>query len=83
MKMDESNITDQEIKTAFENTFFGESNHRKLLEQGVLKRIAGYLNGNTLMMILMELGLTNHKDKVLKKGIKFIYHAFYDKKLRA
>ena len=38
----ETNITDDEIAAAFDGTNFGGADHRRLLEQGVLKRLTGY-----------------------------------------
>lgn len=73
----ESNISDQEIAAAFEGTNFGGADHRKLLEQGVLKRLAGYHCGHTLTMIMRRLGLTTAKDTVTKKGKLFVMSAFY------
>lgn len=73
----ETNITDANIAEAFEGTNFGGANHRKLLEQGVLKRLTGYHCGHTLTMILRRLGLTTANDTVTKKGKRFAIEAFY------
>ena len=62
----ETNITDDEIAAAFEGTNFGGADHRKLLEQGVLKRLTGYHCGHTLTIIMRRLGLTTEKDNVTK-----------------
>ncbi len=77
----ETNITDEEITKAFEGTNFGAANHRKLLEQGVLKRLTGYSCGWTLTMIMRSLGLTTEKDNVTKKGKVFVMGAFYSSEL--
>lgn len=72
-------ITDDEIEKAFLNTNFGNANHRKLLEQGVLKKQANWISGHTLNCIMKELGLISSKnDEVLVKGRLFIYEAFKD-----
>jgi|JI10StandDraft_1071094.scaffolds.fasta_scaffold729987_1 hypothetical protein len=73
----ETNITDTEIAAAFEGTNFGGANHRRLLEQGVLKRLTGYHCGHTLTMIMRDLGLTTEKDNATKKGKLFAMGAFY------
>ncbi len=73
----ETNITDAEIASAFEGTNFGGADHRKLLEQGALKRLTGYHCGHTLTMIMRKLGLTTEKDTVTKKGKRFCMGAFY------
>lgn len=73
----DTNITDAEIDAAFEGTNFGGANRRKLLEQGVLKRLTGYHCGHTLTMILRGLGLTTVNDTVTKKGKRFAIGAFY------
>lgn len=75
-----SNISDAEIHAAFENTNFGGADKRKLLEQGVLKRLTGYHCGHTLTMIMRGLGLTTQKDTVTKKGKEFCMTAFYETK---
>lgn len=75
-----SNITDAEIYVAFENTNFGGADHRKLLEQGVLKSLTGYHCGHTLTMIMRKLGLTTQKGNVTKKGKEFCMSAFYEMK---
>lgn len=73
----DTNITEAEIEEAFDGTNFGGANHRKLLEQGVLKRLTGYHCGHTLTMIMRRLGLTTEKDTVTKKGKRFCIGAFY------
>ena len=75
--MMETNITDAEIEAAFDGTNFGGVNHRRLLEQGVLKRLTGYHCGHTLGMIMRKLGLTTQKDNVTTKGKRFVMSAFY------
>ena len=76
----ETNITDDEIAAAFNGTNFGGADHRKLLEQGVLKQLTGYHCGHTLTMIMRRLGLTTEKDNVTKKGKVFAMGAFYQPK---
>ena len=76
----ETNITDDDIAAAFDGTNFGGADHRKLLEQGVLKRLTGYHCGHTLTVIMRRLGLTTEKDNVTKKGKTFAMGAFYQPK---
>ena len=71
-------ISNEEIEEVFANTNFGNRNHRKLLEQGVLKIQAGYRSGHTLTTIMQKLGLISIKHTILKKGRKFLFEAFYD-----
>jgi len=75
-----SPITDEQIAAAFAGTNFGNADHRKLLEQGVLKRWAGYYSGHTLTMILQTLGLTTAKGAVTAKGRQFAFAAFYQER---
>jgi len=75
----ETIISDEEIKAVFSNTNFGGADHKKLLEQGVLKRLTGYSCGHTLTMCMRELGLITENDTVTKKGKKFCLNAFYDR----
>lgn len=71
-------ITDEEIENAFKNTSFGDREYRGLLEQGVLKKQAGYGTGHTLEAVMIELGLLTYANKnVSSKGKKFLYRAFY------
>jgi hypothetical protein len=74
----QTNVTDEEIENAFAGANFGTRGYRKLLEQGVLKRLTGFYNGCTLTHIMHDLGLTTEKDNVTKKGKQFCMHAFYD-----
>jgi len=75
---EESRISDDQIINAFTNTSFGTADHRKLLEQGVLKMQAGYRSGHTLFLIMIELGLVTSSHYVTKKGRRFIFRAFED-----
>lgn len=71
-------LTDAEIAAAFEGTNFGTRDHRRLLEQGVLKINAKYRTGYTLACIMQELGLIGKTGKVLKKGNRFAFWALRD-----
>ena len=74
-------LSDKEISAAFTNTNFGNRSHRKLLEQGVLKQLAGYRSGSTLTAIIINLKLISKKNKnVLSKGKRFLMESFYDAK---
>jgi len=73
-------LTENEIKTAFEGANFGEVRSlKKLLEQGVLKKLCGYSCGHTLTCIMGELSLIGKKG-ILQRGRKLIFEAFYDRK---
>jgi len=77
-EMDEI-ISDEEIEEAFKGSNFGGCDPRKLLEQGVLKRLTGYGTGWTLAQIMCGLGLTTKKrGAVTKKGKRFAMGAFYE-----
>lgn len=71
-------ITDEQVVDAFTGTNFGNRDHRKLLEQGVLKRMCGYSTGHTLKMIMLYLGLTTEKGNATKKGKMFVFDAMRD-----
>lgn len=74
-------VSDSEIEAVFEGTNFGAvRSYRKLLEQGVLKNAASYRSGHTLFCIMVELGLMTKKDRVTKKGFRFLFLAFKDSK---
>ena len=70
-------ITDDAIERVFAGTNFGGCDRRKLVEQGVLKRLTGYSCGRTMSTILMELKLTTVNGTVTKLGKKFCCDAFY------
>lgn len=78
-----TNVSDEEIEVAFQNTNFGDDSpafRRKLLEQGVLKRLVPYHSGWTLTCILHELGLMTKLGNITSKGRKFLYAAFQESK---
>ena len=73
-------VTDAEILEAFENTNFGDNNHREILLEGVKKTAVGYHNGWTLTQIIRRLGLGVAADdiatnKLTQKGLDFILQA--------
>lgn len=72
-------VTNEEIEAAFHNTSFGDRDHRKLLQQGVLKINAGYRCGHTLTCIMRELGLIG-KTNTTKKGNRFLFWGLEDTK---
>lgn len=78
--INESPITDAQIEFAFRGTNFGPRDHRKLLEQGVLKTWAGYSSGSTLTAIMRDLGLLTRKGEVSALGRKFAFAAFYQER---
>lgn len=78
-----TNVSDEEIEAAFQNTNFGEDTpafRRRLLEQGCLKRLVPYHSGWTLTCILVQLGLMTKKGNLTSKGRKFMYAAFQQEK---
>lgn len=74
----ESNVTEAEIADAFLGAFFGDMNHRKLLEIGVLKRLVGYSCGHTLTRVMCELGLITKKETVTVKGKQFARASYHE-----
>jgi hypothetical protein len=75
MNNDKQIVTDAEIEAAFKNTDFGVSDHRRLLECSVLKKLVGYHCGHTITTIMIGLGLIG-KAGVTKKGKQFAADAF-------
>lgn len=75
-----TNVTDAEIDAAFELAATGGADRRKMLEQGVLKRLAGQHCGLTLTRIMQCLGLTAANGNVTRKGQAFCLAAFSDDK---
>jgi hypothetical protein len=71
-----SNLTDEEIEAAFENTNFGTTKYREILVEGVRKTVLGQHNGWTMTTIIRNLGfgVPNKKDgnKVTKLGLEFL-----------
>ncbi len=74
------NLTDAQIEEAFQNTNFGHTNYRQLLEQGVLKKVVGYHSGYTLTQILIKLHLITEKLNLTTEGRDFLFNAFYQEK---
>lgn len=73
-----TNISDKEIEEAFKNTNFGTTDFRRILEIGVFKRLVGYQCGNTLTVIMCQLGLTTRTDNVSVKGQQFCMSAYHE-----
>lgn len=69
-------IEDDVIAAQFEGTNFGTSDYRRLVEQGVLKRLTYYHNGSTLTNILKRLGLVDENNDVTSAGRDFAWNAF-------
>jgi hypothetical protein len=76
MEDNEMMISDDEIAVQFKDTNFGTSDHRRLVEQGVLKRLCHYHNGSTLTNILKRLGLVDENNEVTSAGRDFGWNAF-------
>jgi len=73
-----TNVLDEQIKKAFDDSNFGSRDHRKLLEQGVLKSQAGYKSGGTLTLIMKHLKLIDANKYITRKGKMFLFSAFYN-----
>lgn len=69
-------IDDDLIAAQFKGTNFGTSNYRRLVEQGVLKRLTHYHNGATLTNILKRLKLVDENNEVTSAGRDFAWNAF-------
>lgn len=69
-------VTDEEIQKAFQNTNFGTTEYRKLLEVSVLKKLVEYHCGWTITCIMRDLKLIGKSGKVTKKGILFVREAY-------
>lgn len=74
----ESPITDAQLALAFAHANFGTSDHRRLLEASVLKKLLGYQCGHTITVIMQELGLIGATRIPTKKGKAFVAHAYSD-----
>lgn len=81
--MEEPIVTDKQIQYAFLNTNFGRSDHRKLLEASVLKKLVDYPCGYTITVIMQELQLIGKTGKVTVKGKQFIRHAYHTEMLNS
>ena len=81
--MEEPIVTDKQIQDAFLNTNFGRSDHRKLLEASVLKKLVDYHCGHTITRIMEELQLIGKTGKVTMKGKKFIRQAYHQEMLNS
>lgn len=78
-KNDESLIvSNEEIDSAFRGTDFGGHDHRKILNQAVLKKAMQYHCGHTITCIMQELGLIGKNGVPTKKGIHLLRVAYHD-----
>jgi hypothetical protein len=66
-------VTDDEIATAFTGTYFGSSDHRKLLALSVLKTALKYHCGHTITGIMLSMGMTTKAGRVTEKWRLFCY----------
>jgi len=71
-------VSDEEIVEVFKHASYVGQDPRKLLQQGVLKKQAGYMSGHTLTRIMQKLELLTHEGEVTKKGKLFLLDAFED-----
>ena len=71
-------VTDDEIKICFENTNFGHTKYRELLEISTFKKLVGYHCGHTIEVIMKELGLIGKTGVVTKKGKRLVAKAYYN-----
>lgn len=71
-------VSDEELAKAFENTNFGHSRHRELLNASVLKKLVGYHCGHTITVIMKELKLIGKTGRPTKRGVQLVRDAFND-----
>ena len=71
-------VPERFIARAFEGTRFGGEmtniRARKILAEGVSKRLAGYSTGHTVKCCMIECGLLTEKLTVTKRGRSFLFH---------
>lgn len=73
----DSQLTDEVINAAFENTNFGRTDFRTILAETVMKRAAGYHSGFTATTICSRLGLLNKHEKPTQFGLRFAFNHYY------
>lgn len=71
-------ITDEEIKEAFANSYSSHGDHRGLIAQAVLTMIGGYYSPFTITQIMMEMRLLTNRMYVTKRGRQFVCDYFDD-----
>ncbi|PHR88479.1 MAG: hypothetical protein COA78_36435 [Blastopirellula sp.] len=70
-------VSDSELKDAFENCNFGGKDPRDVVENAVLKKATGYHNGSTSEAIIKHLGLVKKNGKRLTKhGQRFLFNTY-------
>lgn len=67
-----TNITDEEISSAFAGYNFGTAEHRSLLAASVFKKMVGYHCGHSITTIMTRMGLIGRTGKPTKKGREFV-----------
>ena len=68
-------LTNEQIEKAFENTRFGTTDYRTLIENALWKFAGGYPDAHTISSICNELGLStyvNGTSRLTDLGIKFL-----------
>lgn len=71
-------LTNEQIEKAFENTRFGTTDYRALIEDALWKFAGGYPAGHTISSICSELGLTTYNNgtsRLTDLGIKYLKEA--------
>ncbi len=69
-------VTEAELKEAFENTNFGETSNRDVINYNLLKITCGFHIGFTARSILKELQLLHPNNLLTKKGGEYLYEVF-------
>jgi len=76
-------VSDEEIKKVFTNTNFGNTPHREVISDTLLKLASGYSSGRFAHCCVVELGLCKfdkrQKCTLTPKGKEYLYEAFKDK----
>ena len=80
--IDDSHLTDEVVKSAFEGTNFGRDDFRTILAETVLKRASGYHSGWTATTICTRLKLLGKQERPTKLGLTFAFHHYYRQSVR-
>ncbi len=69
-------VTDAQLKNAWGNADFGNTNPRIVIADTVLKCAVGYATGQTARMICEELGLVTPDWELSQRGKAYLFAAF-------
>ena len=73
-------ISENEVEEMFSHSNFGKgANHKRILEQGVLKTLASYHSGSTLNAIMINANLITKDFELTNKGKMFLYETFKER----